>query len=517
MRPLAFVCGTVAAVLVGSWAVPTGAQECQPTATALCLQEGRFRVEAEWRGADQDPFSLSGTPDQGTGTAIPLGFDDTGCFGLSDPDTPELLIRVLDGRAVNDHFWVFVAGATSLGVTVTVTDTVTEQQRSYVNQPAEPFESRTDTSAFEDSDRRAASTGSPAVRTEPPAWITAGCAPPALCLVGDRFEVRASWRDFQGSTGGATGVGFNDESGFVWFFHDENLELLVRMVDGRSVNGSYWFAAAGFTNVAVTVRLTDTMDGRSVVYRNPLGTTFETVLDRAPFISLSAQVASLGAARVAGASGSDWHDRQLFKAGPDGAAGTLYLTPRGQQFDPEGDPSLRLMLGPRETMILEEVHEQLLPGEYGAGTLRLVPDPESAVPLWRSAVYNLDGDAEYGMVTRPFDAAADGFFGPGTTIGTVLSPAGFRDNVDATTGPEGLRGAWIYRTADGGTQVEVAASYPGNTTVQFRVRNVIGLEPEPGASLDFRIDGGSGRVFLSRNHDVSNDPARDELEPVAGE
>lgn len=116
------------------------------------------------------------------------------------------------------------------------------------------------------------------------------------------------------------------------------------------------------------------------------------------------------------------------------------------------------------------------------------------------------------MVTRPFDAATDGFYGAGTILRMVLSPAGFRDNIDPTSGPEGLRGTWTYHDETG--EIHIPVSYPPNTTVQLGVRDLLGFDPEPAALLEFSIQSGSGRVFVSRNHNLSNDPARDEMEPT---
>jgi hypothetical protein len=46
---------------------------------------------------------------------------------------------VLDGRAVNDRFWVFYGSLSDVVQQVTVTDLVTHEQVTYVSEPGTPF------------------------------------------------------------------------------------------------------------------------------------------------------------------------------------------------------------------------------------------------------------------------------------------------------------------------------------------------------------------------------------------
>ena len=77
-----------------------------------------------------------------------IGRENSGLLWFFDPDNWELLVKVLDGCAVNGHFWVFAAATTDVGTTLTVTDTVTGAIRTYGNplgQAAAPIQ---DTQAF---------------------------------------------------------------------------------------------------------------------------------------------------------------------------------------------------------------------------------------------------------------------------------------------------------------------------------------------------------------------------------
>ncbi len=115
--------------------VPPG--PCSASATVLCLNQGRFRLEATWEN-----FSGGG----GTGYALPQT-DDTGAFFWVDPENIELVIKVLDGRSINDHFWVFYGALSNLEFSLVVTDTETGVCKEYIN-PRGTFASIGDTEAF---------------------------------------------------------------------------------------------------------------------------------------------------------------------------------------------------------------------------------------------------------------------------------------------------------------------------------------------------------------------------------
>lgn len=111
---------------------------CGGTAPALCLQGRRFRAEVTWH--------VPATGTRGTGAPIPFA-DDSGAFWFFSAANQELVVKVLDGRGVNGHFWVFFGSLTDVEFDLTVTDTLTGQRRTYHN-PAGTMASRADTEAF---------------------------------------------------------------------------------------------------------------------------------------------------------------------------------------------------------------------------------------------------------------------------------------------------------------------------------------------------------------------------------
>lgn len=116
------------------------APPCQPDAFTLCLNDGRFQVRAEWE-------DFGGN--HGPGMAI-LPSDDSGELWFFTPNNTELIVKVLDActHPSFNSFWVFAAGLTNVEVTLTVTDTATNQTNTYGNPLGRPFEPILDTDAF---------------------------------------------------------------------------------------------------------------------------------------------------------------------------------------------------------------------------------------------------------------------------------------------------------------------------------------------------------------------------------
>lgn len=88
-----------------------------------------------------------------------------------------------------------------------------------------------------------------------------GCVSSAsvLCLHGGRFRIEASWRDFKGATGQGRALVLPeiDDTGFFWFFEDDNVELTVKVLRGCPVNGHWWVFLSSGSTVEYTVTVTD--------------------------------------------------------------------------------------------------------------------------------------------------------------------------------------------------------------------------------------------------------------------
>jgi hypothetical protein len=103
-----------------------------------------------------------------------------------------------------------------------------------------------------------------------------------LCLNAGRFKVEADF--VTGTTSGmANASGMTSDTGYFWFFAASNVELLVKIVDGRGVNGKFWVFAGGLTNVDTLIKVTDTQTGVVKTYHNPANTAFQPIQDTNAF------------------------------------------------------------------------------------------------------------------------------------------------------------------------------------------------------------------------------------------
>jgi ELWxxDGT repeat protein len=241
------------------WSRPlSGPTGCQASATRLCLNANRFQVEIEWR-------DFAGKT--GAGTGVPLT-SDTGAFWFFDPQNVEAIVKVIDGQAINQSFWVFYGALSNVEYTITVTDTQTGLTRRYFN-PAGQFASVGDTGGF--GPFGAYSARIQKSRAASAAPIACVPDPTRLCLNGGRFAVEAAWKDFQGNTGTGTAVALTPDTGFFWFFNPANVEVVTKVLDGRPLNGKFWFFYGALSNVEYTLTVTDTQTGKLKVYKNPQG------------------------------------------------------------------------------------------------------------------------------------------------------------------------------------------------------------------------------------------------------
>jgi hypothetical protein len=239
---------------------------------------------------------------------------DTGAFWFFSPDNLELVAKVLDGQPVNGRWWVFYGSLTDVEFHLTVRDLPRKLERTYHNPPG-VFASRGDTTAFPGDEvpggpAIGAATGDSAPGGEPwaagigrldrtafadpgadpvaaadpeaGAVIAAGSVPPGpetypcpdlpitLCLRENRFLVEVTWSDpHNGGTGTGTAVPLTGDTGAFWFFDDDNVELVVKVLDGRPVNGYWWVFYGSLTDVEFHLTVTDQATQTSQTYDNP--------------------------------------------------------------------------------------------------------------------------------------------------------------------------------------------------------------------------------------------------------
>ena len=257
---------------------------CAAGAETLCLSDGRFRVQVAW--------SVPAQQRSGIGQAVPLT-TDTGYFWFFTSTNVELVVKVLDASGVNQHFWVFYGALSNVQYTITVTDTVTGAVKTYEN-PSGTIASHGDTSAFPSDSAVATPAEAPSAAgietrsteelygmyavlsqaTASPAGAGAGCTQGSttLCLSQARFQVSVDWEvPSQNRSGFGTAVPVTADTGYFWFFSEANVELMIKVLDARTVNQHFWVFYGALSNVKYTITVRDTQTGAVKTYVNESG------------------------------------------------------------------------------------------------------------------------------------------------------------------------------------------------------------------------------------------------------
>lgn len=108
------------------------------TAATLCLS-ARLAVTASWR---------DGTGTTGPGAVVPGASAASGLFWFFTPDNWELMVKSVDGCALNGAVWLFSAATTNVFYRLEVVDTPSGVTKIYFNYPGPPAPAVTDTAAF---------------------------------------------------------------------------------------------------------------------------------------------------------------------------------------------------------------------------------------------------------------------------------------------------------------------------------------------------------------------------------
>jgi hypothetical protein len=268
---------------------------CGDPEGALCLSGGRFQVTTTWRKTNGET---------GNGHAIGLT-DDSGYFWFFSSNNIELVVKTLNGCGINQRYWVFGGGLTNVEVHVTVRDTVTGEVQQYDNPQSTPYQPIQDTAAFSSCSGGSsptagvdealstlaadgAATPDSGVQT---AWESfpqggsAACVPSstAMCLLNGRFRVEATWQKPNGDSGPGRVVQLTPDSGYLWFFSPNNVEMITKVLGACGINQHQWVFSGGLTNVQVDLTITDTQTGAVQSYRNPLNAPFQPIQDTGAF------------------------------------------------------------------------------------------------------------------------------------------------------------------------------------------------------------------------------------------
>ena len=287
-------------------------------------------------GLDLDGYQVEAcleTPDGERRRAWDYGLDadQSGLLYFFDRDNVEVLVKVLDGCGVNGHRWVFVAPVTDLAFRLSIRGPYVHyvqglrrywhydskrrpQDRIWRNETVGNPKGRTartvsDTTAFpcttaevaaarakaadagEGASAFAASGSRPATTSTAPASATrlaAGaatdCTPsgPALALSGG-YTVSMCYETSAGAVGQARDWGLDSsQSALLYFFDRNNVEVLIKVLDGCGVNGHRWVFVAPVTDLAFNLHV-ESPAGERWTHRNRLGQTADAAGDTSAF------------------------------------------------------------------------------------------------------------------------------------------------------------------------------------------------------------------------------------------
>ena len=214
-----------------------------------------------------------------------------------------MVLKFVDGRSLNQRFWVFAGGLTDVQVVTTVVDTVArlaqDVSRTRWESPFPAHPGHRSLRGRQRPPKRIQALRRPRGRDgiapdsrhstlELGPRSSAGeaaCTPDAttLCLNGGRFKIQAQWSTPQGQSGAGQAVSLTGDTGNFWFFSANNLEMVLKAVNGCAFNQKYWVFAGGLTNVNVVTTVTDTQTGAVKTYTNPQGTPFQPLQDTSAF------------------------------------------------------------------------------------------------------------------------------------------------------------------------------------------------------------------------------------------
>ena len=120
-----------------------------------------------------------------------------------------------------------------------------------------------------------------------------------VCLHDSRYQVRAVWwkgvpaaeRDAPTNAASIVHAGTN-ETGLLWFVERDNWEILIKVLDGCSINGSMWVFGASTTDLGYSIEVADTVTGNVREYRNEPGRPAPAITDVTAFPEACTNTAS---------------------------------------------------------------------------------------------------------------------------------------------------------------------------------------------------------------------------------
>ncbi len=251
-----------------------------------------------------------------------LEADQSALLYFFSRDNAEILVKMVDGCAINGHRWVFVAPVTTLPFRLRIrrpgdlgASLGYDSERGLLQEWWSAGGNRKDQTASPASDTKAyPCTTAEVVAAKAVAAISApefgisavGLAEPSFltrlnagahtdCIPGDSaltlrggYTVSMCYETYDGTVGNARDFGLDSsQSGLLYFFERDNVEVLIKVLDGCGVNGHRWVFVAPVTDLAFNLHVTGP-DGKIWTHTNRLGQTADAASDTAAFPCRSA-------------------------------------------------------------------------------------------------------------------------------------------------------------------------------------------------------------------------------------
>lgn len=215
---------------------------CRPDASTLCLQKGRFSVEASW----YNPYDGS----SGSARALPMS-DQFGMFSFFGPANIEAGVKIV---RLEDSLRVFAGVLTDFSFGLRVTDNQTWRV--------------TDVGSTRCTETVALADGSSAAGQTAAAAKAGACkpGPNTLCLLGGRFRAEVDWHNqFNDTSGKGKMVRQSDVAGLVYYSERSNIEMMIKLL---ALNGEVKLFYTPLSDLEYTLRLTEVATGQLRTYRN---------------------------------------------------------------------------------------------------------------------------------------------------------------------------------------------------------------------------------------------------------
>ena len=246
-----------------------------------------------------------------------LDSKESGILYFFDQDNAEVLVKVLDTCVISDYFWVYVAPVTTLAFNLRIDEVGTDRFWEHRNPrgggdaatasalkhfPCDP-DAAVVAGTVASGDQGVVTAGHPrdgvdlvdagfrpaSIRHALTAGQRSDCEPQPVATMKGGYEVAMCvefLKDGEPSSTPVKDYGLESEqSAVLYFFNENNAEVLIKVLDPPPGNCGRWVFVAPVTDLAFNIEVRPPDGGRPWLHSNPFGKTAEAVSDLKAFCS----------------------------------------------------------------------------------------------------------------------------------------------------------------------------------------------------------------------------------------